>query len=69
MKGAGEGKITPLVVQWLRVLAPRAGVVGLIPVWGTKISHAAEYGQKKKEKEEEKIALCFDVMRGWRRHA
>ena len=31
---------TSLVVQWLRLQAPKAEGLGLIPVWGTKISHA-----------------------------
>ena len=57
LKGAGEDKITPLVVQRLRVSAPRAGVVGLIPGWGTYIRHAAEEGQKKKEKEKKKTIV------------
>ena len=30
---------TSLAVQWLRLQAPKAEGLGLIPVWGTKISH------------------------------
>ena len=30
---------TSLVAQWLRLRAPNAGVLGLIPGWGTR-SHA-----------------------------
>ena len=32
---------TSLAVQWLRLYAPSAGSMGLIPGWGTKIPHAA----------------------------
>ena len=31
---------TSLAVQWLRLRAPSAGGMGLIPGWGTKIPHA-----------------------------
>ena len=37
---------TSLVVQWLRLGASTAGGAGSIPGPGTKISHAAWYGQK-----------------------
>ena len=37
---------TSLVVQWLSLHAARAGIVGLIPGWGTKIPHAMQHGQK-----------------------
>ena len=37
-----------LVVQWLRLHASTAGGAGSIPGRGTKIPHAARYGQKKK---------------------
>ena len=39
---------TSLPVQWLRLRASTAGVVGLIPGQGTKILQAVQYGQKKK---------------------
>ena len=41
---------TSLVVQWLRLCASNAGVVGLIPGQGTKIPDAALCGQKKKKR-------------------
>ena len=45
---------TALVVQWLRLLAPKAG--GSIPDGGTRIPQAAWHGLKKKKKKE--AALC-----------
>ena len=39
---------TSLVVQWLRLHAPNAGVISLIPGRGTKIPHAAQGCQNKK---------------------
>ena len=36
-----------LVVQWLRLQAASAGGTGMVPGWGTKISHAVQLGQKK----------------------
>ena len=44
---------TPLLVQWLRLCASNAGDVGLIPGWGTKISHAMWHGQKKKKEKKD----------------
>ena len=38
---------TSLVVQRLRLWTPTAGGTGSITVWGTKIAHATQYGQKK----------------------
>ena len=37
---------TSLVVQWFRLHASNAGVMGSIPGWGTKIPHASMCGQK-----------------------
>ena len=37
---------TSLVVEWLSLYASTAGGTGWIPVWGTKIPHAAWYSQK-----------------------
>ena len=37
---------TSLVVQWLRCHAAKAGGMGLIPGWGTKIPQAVQHGQK-----------------------
>ena len=37
---------TSLAVQWLRLLTPNAGGMGLIPRWGTKIPHVTWQGQK-----------------------
>ena len=39
-----------LVVQWLRLPAPSAGVMGSILGQGTKILHSAWHGQKNKMK-------------------
>ena len=41
---------TSLVVQWVRLHASSAGGAGLIPGWGPKIPHTAQYGQKEKNK-------------------
>ena len=38
---------TSLVAQWLRLHAPIAGVMGLIPSRRTKILHATQSGQNK----------------------
>ena len=43
---------TSLAVQWLRLRAPNAGGVGLIPGRGTKIPHATLCGCKNKTKKE-----------------
>ena len=42
-----------LAVQWLGLHASSAGGMGLIPGWGTKISHAVWCSQKKKKKKKE----------------
>lgn len=34
------------VIHWLRLQAPRAGGMGLIPCQGTKITHATWYSPK-----------------------
>ena len=41
---------TSLVIQWLRLCTPKAQDMGSITGQGTKIPHAARYGQKKKKK-------------------
>ena len=46
---------TSLVVEWLRLCALR---VGSVPGGGTKIPHAVQWGQKKKDIDE----------RTWRQH-
>ena len=46
-----------LAVQWLGLRASTAGGTGSIPGRGTKILHAAQYGQKKKKKKKEKFIL------------
>ena len=38
-KGTSRG------VQWLRSYVSKVGGTGSIPDWGTKISHAAQYGK------------------------
>ena len=40
---------TSLLVQWLRLCASTAGGTGSIPEWGTKIPHATQCSQKKRE--------------------
>ena len=55
---------TSLAVQWLRLCASTAGGMGSIPGWGTKIPHAAQYGQKEKRKKKRlclKCQLCVCV--------
>ena len=42
------GSQTSLVAVWLRLHASNAGDLGSIPDWGTKISHATQCSQKKK---------------------
>ena len=37
---------TSLVVQWLKLCISTAGVIGLLPSWGTQIPHATPSGQK-----------------------
>ena len=41
---------TSLAVRWLRLCAPNAGAVDLIPGGGNKIPQAAPCDQKKKKK-------------------
>ena len=53
---------TSLVVQWLRLRTSTAGASGSIPGWGTKIPHAAWYGQQNKTKklcEEGTLSLSY----------
>ena len=38
------------MVHWSKPHASTAGGMGSIPRWGTKVSHAAWHGQKKKER-------------------
>ena len=38
-----------LVVQWLGLCASTAGGTGSLPGWGTKILHAAQCGENKKQ--------------------
>ena len=40
---------TSLVVQWLRLPAPNAEGMGLIPGQGTKILHGAGWDQREKK--------------------
>ena len=42
--------MTSLAVQWLRLHASTARGTGSIPGWGTKITQAAQHGQKQKTK-------------------
>ena len=45
---------TFLVVQWLGLWPSTTGIMHLIPGQGTKITHAAWYGKKKKKKARKK---------------
>ena len=38
-------------VQWLKLHTPKAGSMGSIPGWGTKILHAAQRSKKERERE------------------
>ena len=49
------------MVQWLRLCASTAGDKSSIPGWGTKILHAATYGQKTKTTYYHDIRL-HDIM-------
>ena len=40
------------MVQWLKLHASTTATTGAIPSWGTKILHALQCSQKKKEEEE-----------------
>ena len=40
---------TSLAIQWLKLCTSSVRAVGLIPGWGTKISHATKQGQKRKK--------------------
>ena len=55
-----------LVVQWLRLHPSIAGGTGLIPGLGTKIPHAAWYGQKNKRTYEDvtQESPCFTSSPG-----
>ena len=48
---------TSLMVQWLRLHASKAGGVGSIPGWGTKILHALWHGHKSTGKKKEKVGI------------
>ena len=51
-----------LAVQWLELHASTVGGAGLIPGWGTKISHVAWSSQKKKRNIQwEKVSPASDV--------
>ena len=51
---------TSLVVQWLRLHAPRAGDLGLISGQGTKIPHATQH-ESESEVAQSCPTLCFPV--------
>ena len=44
---------TSLVVQWLKLCSSNAGVMGLTPGQGTKISHDPQCQKKKKRKDQQ----------------
>ena len=46
---------TSLAVQWLRLCTSSAGGAGSIPGQGTRILHAAWYGQKRKTEKKKKV--------------
>ena len=56
-----EGKGTSLVVQCLRLCAPKAGGAGLIPDQGTKIPRAVHCSKKKKKRQ-------YTILIGVRRY-
>ena len=53
---------TSLVVQWLTACTSTAGGMGLVPHWGTKISHAMWRGQKKKNNNNGLDVVCVAVL-------
>ena len=51
---------TSLVVQWSGLRASTAGDMGLIPGWGTKITHATMWPKKKRKKKSQwNTTTCF----------
>lgn len=48
---------TSLAVQWLRLGAYTAGVVGLVPAWGIKIPHAVRRRQNIGEKRKGSVSF------------
>ena len=53
-----------LVVQWLGLTLPTAGVTGSVPGWGTKIPPAAHHGQEKEQKQKTKLGRVSCVLLG-----
>ena len=53
---------TSLVVQRLTHRASKAGDMGSIPGWGTKIPHAVQCGQKQKQKQKDYNLLKAQMM-------
>ena len=51
-----------MAVQWLRLCIFRAGVMGLIPAWGTKILHAAQPDKVKTVKQTVTRLVCLLLM-------
>ena len=51
---------TSLVVQWLRLHAPKAGGMGSIPGRGTRISHVTWWGQKKKRIDKQNVGYSYN---------
>ena len=56
-----SGLQTSLMVQWLRLHAPNAGGIGLIPGQGTKTPHAIWSGKSKKKKKKKPTRLVSHV--------
>ena len=54
---------TSLVVQWLRLCASSAGIMGLIPGQRTKILHAEQHGQKKGKNKNEFEPLPHNIYK------
>ena len=52
-----------LAVQWLRLQVSNAGCTGSIPPQGTEIPHAAQCGQKIKEKKRGKVRKGMEKQR------
>ena len=52
----------PLAVQWLRLHASNAGILGLIPGQGTKIPHATQHSQKHKYTDVHADKSCPQIL-------
>ena len=53
------------MVQWLRLCTPKAGCMGSIPGWGTKILCATLHGQKTKQKTQKTSEKSQELSRDY----